>query len=88
MAIGRDDTKCGIVYPIDEPGISALHCTIQVEGKDCYLVDNFSKYGTFLEDGTKITSSLPHKIENEKFAFYIAETKNRFEFIDKKEIEG
>ena len=88
LAIGRDDTKCDIVYPIDEPGISGLHCTIQVEGKDCYLVDNFSKYGTFLEDGTKITSSLPHKIENEKFAFYIAEPKNRFEFTDKKEIEG
>jgi len=27
-------------------------------------------------------------IEDEKFAFYIAEPKNRFEFIDKKEIEG
>lgn len=87
LAIGRDNTKCDIVYPIDEPGISGLHCTIQVEGKECYLVDNFSKYGTFLEDGTKIASSLPYKIENEKFAFYIAEPKNRFEFIDKKEIE-
>lgn len=87
LTIGRDDTKCDIVYPIDEPGISGLHCTIQMEEKDCYLVDNFSKYGTFLENGTKITSSLPRKIEDDKFIFYIAEPKNRFEFIDKKEIE-
>lgn len=85
LTIGRDAAKCDIVYPVDEPGISALHCTIQLKNKECYLVDNFSKYGTFLENGTKITSSLPYKIEDEKFAFYIAEPKNRFEFIDKKE---
>lgn len=87
LSIGRDPGKCDIVYPVDEPGISALHCTIQMQGKECYLADNFSKYGTYLEDGTKITSSLPYKIKNEKFAFYIAEPKNRFEFIDKKELE-
>lgn len=85
-SIGRDDSKCDIVYPIDEPGISALHCTIQMQGEDCYLVDNFSKYGTYLEDGTRITSSLPYKINDKKFVFYIAEPKNRIEFIDKKEI--
>lgn len=87
ITIGRDDTKCDIVYPIDEPGISAVHSTVQFVGDDCYLVDNFSKYGTFLEDGTKIADSLPYKIENEKFSFYIAEPKNRFEFINVKEIE-
>lgn len=87
LAIGRDAAKCDIVYPVDEPGISGLHCTVQTEGKDCYLVDNFSKYGTFLENGTKIASTLPYKIEDDKFAFYIAEPKNRIEFIDKKEIE-
>jgi hypothetical protein len=50
------------------------------------LVDKFSKHGTYLEDGTKIISSLPYKIENDKFVFYVAEPRNRFEFIDKKEI--
>ena len=86
LSIGRDSSKCEIVYPIDEPGISALHCTIQMQGKDCYLVDNFSKYGTYLDDGTQIQASTPYKIENDKFAFYIAERKNSFEIIDKKEI--
>lgn len=86
LAIGRDDTKCDIVYPVDEPGISALHCTIHIKGDGCYLVDNFSKYGTFLEDGTKIAASRPYKIKDKKFVFYIAETKNKFEFTDKKEI--
>lgn len=85
ITIGRDAEKCNIVYPINEPGISALHCTVQVEDGNCYLVDNFSKYGTFLEDGTKISPSLPHKIESNKFVFYIADTKNRFEITDKKE---
>ena len=87
ISIGRDSSKCKIVYPVDEPGISALHCTIQMHGKDCYLVDNFSKYGTYLEDGTRIASSSPHKIQDEKFVFYIAEPKNRVEFISKKEIQ-
>ncbi len=86
LSIGRDSSKCEIVYPVDEPGISALHCTIQMQGKDCYLVDNFSKYGTYLDDGTKVQASTPYKIEKDKFAFYIAERKNSFEFIDKKEI--
>ena len=86
LSIGRDENRCDVVYPIDEPGISALHCTIQLEGENCYLVDNFSKYGTYLENGEKIISSIPYKIESDKFAFYIAEPKNRFEFKDKKEI--
>ncbi len=86
LSIGRDGSKCEIVYPIDEPGISALHCTIQMQGKDCYLVDNFSKYGTYLDDGTKVQASTPYKIEKDKFAFYIAERKNSFEIIDMKEI--
>lgn len=86
IVIGRDNSKCDVIYPMNEPGISAVHCTIQMEGNDYYLVDNFSKYGTFLEDGTKITSSLPYKIKNKKCVFYIAEPKNRFEFTDKKEM--
>lgn len=86
MSIGRDNTKCDIAYPIDAAGVSAVHCTLQMVGKECYLVDNFSKYGTFLADGTKIAASSPHKIEDKKFVFYIADPKNRFEFIDKKEL--
>lgn len=82
LTIGRDDKKCDIVYPINEPGVSGLHCTIrEIEG-ECYLVDNFSTYGTFLENGTKIEASLPHKIKEEKFVFYIAEPRNRFELIN------
>lgn len=86
LTIGRDESTCDIVYPANELRISELHCTIQIEGNDCYLVDKFSKHGTYLEDGTKIISSLPYKIENDKFVFYVAEPRNRFEFIDKKEI--
>lgn len=82
LTIGRDGKKCDIVYPINEPGVSGLHCTIQEIEGECYLVDNFSKYGTFLENGTKIEASLPHKIKEEKFVFYIAEPQNRFEFIN------
>ncbi len=87
LSIGRDSSKCKVLYPMNEPGISGVHCTIQMHDGDCYLVDNFSKYGTFLEDGTKVASSTPHKIENEHFAFYVSEPKNRFEFVDKKELK-
>ena len=88
LSFGKDAARCDIVYPIDEPGISGLHCTLQVEDGACYLVDNFSECGTFLENGTKVESSLPHKIEDEKFVFYIAKAKNKVEFVNGKEIRG
>lgn len=84
--IGKDQTKCDAVYPIQEPGIDNVHCSIQKYEDVYYLVDNFSKGGTFLEDGTQIVSSLPHKIESKTFAFYIADPKNKFEFVIKEEM--
>lgn len=86
LSIGRDSSKCDIVYPTDEPGISAVHCTVIMQDNECYLVDNFSKYGTYLDDGTKVQAETPYKIKNDKFAFYIADRRHRFEFIDKEEI--
>lgn len=82
LRIGRDPSKCDIVYPLDEPGISSLHCTLQMVEDDCYLADNFSKYGTFLENGFRVNSSYPYKIqiEDEKFVFYIGDKENRIEF--------
>ena len=88
LVIGRNNSKCNIVYPADEPRISDIHCTVQMVDDACYLVDNFSEYGTFLEDGTKIVSSLPYKIETNRIVFYLAEQKNRFEFIYKKEMKA
>ncbi len=86
LSIGRDSSKCDIVYPLDEPGVSALHCTIEMQGDACYLIDNFSKYGTYLDDGTPIYATTPYRIKNDRFAFYIADRKNSFEFINEKEI--
>lgn len=83
--IGRDPSKCEVVYPINEPGVSAVHCSIQIKEDGCYIVDNFSKYGTYLEDGTKISASEPYKIKGDKAVFYIAEPKNKFEFTYMKE---
>lgn len=85
ISIGRDGSRCEVVYPINEPGISAVHCTIKREGSEVYLVDEYSSHGTFLEGGIKITPSVPYKIENEHFAFYIADPRNRIEIGNKKE---
>lgn len=85
LSIGRDGSRCEIAYPINEPGVSAVHCTVKKEGTDLYLVDDYSKHGTFLEDGTKVSPSLPHKITGDFFAFYLADPRNRFEIGDKKE---
>ena len=87
LSIGRDKNKCDIFYPVNEPGISSLHCTVQLVGNECYLIDNFSTYGTYLADGTRIEASQPYKIESNNFAFYIAKPENSFEFINKKEIK-
>lgn len=84
LTIGRDGTKCDIVYPIDESGVSGVHCTIkEIEG-EIYLIDNFSTYGTFLENGTKLDPSTPYRIREKRFAFYLADSKNKFEFVNKK----
>lgn len=48
--IGRDASRCEIVYPVDYKGISGLHCSLEVTPEGVRLSDCNSSYGTFLNE--------------------------------------
>jgi len=59
VVIGRDNTKCNVVFPLNEPGVSGVHCELQISGNQLILKDCNSSYGTYLENGTKLEPNVP-----------------------------
>ena len=56
VVIGRDPSRCVIVYPRDEKGVSAVHCAVEPVADDAVLVTDLgSSYGTLA--GSKPMSS-------------------------------
>ena len=56
VVIGRDPSRCVIVYPRDEKGVSAVHCAVEPVADDAVLVTDLgSSYGTLA--GSKPLSS-------------------------------
>lgn len=49
LVIGRDPSKCQIVFPKDTPKVSAVHCTLRFDGKTVTVVDENSTCGTFID---------------------------------------
>lgn len=76
--IGRDKTKCNVVYPVSQPGISGVHCEIKIEGGVMVLKDCGSSYGTFLYNGTKLEPNVP-VVLNSGAQFWIGTKENLFE---------
>jgi len=76
--IGRDKTKCNVVYPVSQPGISGIHCEIKIEGGVMVLKDCGSSYGTFLYNGTKLEPNVP-VVLNSGDQFWIGTKENLFE---------
>jgi hypothetical protein len=55
VIIGRDSAKCNLV--IDDKAVSRRHCGISYDAFNCiYKVQDFSTYGVYLADGTRIPS--------------------------------
>ena len=55
VCVGRDRTECEIVFESEKwPMVSRKHAEFRVDGGRCLLVDNGSRYGTFL-DGRPIS---------------------------------
>jgi putative two-component system response regulator len=44
---------CTIMFPGQVPGISAIHCSIEMQGSDITLIDHNSTFGTFI-NGRKV----------------------------------
>ncbi len=53
IVIGRD-LSCNIKFASNTPKISRQHCTIEYDGRNVWLTDNNSSFGTYLMDGTKL----------------------------------
>lgn len=54
VTIGRDPTRCSIVYPDDSASVSRRHCAIRYYADtDTYGITDFSKNGTFV-NGTRL----------------------------------
>lgn len=50
VKLGRDPSRCDLVYPSGTKGVSGLHCVIRVQGGRAVLFDQGSTYGTFLNN--------------------------------------
>lgn len=50
LTIGHDAQRCQVVFPANAPGISGLHCTIHFDGKQVTVVDENSRYGTWIDN--------------------------------------
>ena len=77
IVIGRDVSKCAVIYPPDTAGISNVHCQIKKAYPCVEITDLGSSYGTYYENGVKMQKNTPYKLGNGE-AFYIGEKKNKF----------
>lgn len=75
--IGRDGSRCSIVYPENAPGVSRLHCEIAVREGSVYLTDLNSSYGTFTANGVRLTPGQPLILLNGT-RFYLGAPENMF----------
>lgn len=76
--IGRDSSRCNIVFPIDQPGVSAVHCEIKESNGIYTIMDCGSSYGTFLANGTKLNANTP-VVLTKGGRFWVGTSENVFE---------
>lgn len=51
--IGRDESRCQVLFAQGTPGVSSIHCKISFDGEAAAITDLGSSYGTFV-DGKKL----------------------------------
>ena len=74
--IGRDKSKCKVLFPDNTPGVSNIHCKISFDGKTATITDMNSSYGTAV-DGKKLTPNTP-TVLHRGLAIDIGSKNNRF----------
>lgn len=77
IVIGRDSERCGIIYPGGTKGVSAVHCKVMVEDDRTGLVDLASTYGTFRDNGEKLSPNVVYYLRPGD-GFYIGNADNTF----------
>ncbi len=78
LKIGRDNNNCGLVFPIDQPGISGTHCVVSFDGSAAYLQDLGSSYGTYIGNGVRLETNRKVPLRNGE-QFWLADEMNKFE---------
>ena len=61
VSIGRDATRCNVIFDAGVPGVSGWHCSVFYDPARSrfMLTDHGSTYGTFLGDGQKLAPNVP-----------------------------
>ncbi len=59
VIMGRNPEKCGISFPVDTKGVSAVHCEIRKTANGYEIIDRGSSYGTMLGSGQKLSPNVP-----------------------------
>lgn len=54
VRVGRNPQQCHIIFPMETPGVSNVHCTIRFDGKTVTVTDENSSNGTWI-DQTRLT---------------------------------
>lgn len=77
ILLGRSRGDCAIIYQDDTPGISSRHCSLSFDTASgvFILTDLNSTYGTFLQNGQKLTPGVPFRL-NPGDGFYLGENAN------------
>jgi len=62
LRFGRSG-QCDVVFPQDTPGISALHCELEVENDQVVLRDAQSTYGTYLSKNVRMEPKVNYHLQ-------------------------
>lgn len=62
IRIGRDSSRCDLVYPENTQGISGAHCVVYSENGKAYIKDLGSTYGSFVS-GRKLSPNQPVELK-------------------------
>jgi len=61
IVMGRDPSVSNLIIPLGS--ISRKHCTLRLVNGNVLLEDNGSVNGTFLSDGQRLGSGIPHRLQ-------------------------
>lgn len=77
ICFGRDEEQCHVLYDDGTPGVSRLHCTLIWDDvrNGFILADMDSSYGTFLENGIRLTPGKLYYLKAGE-SFYLGDIHN------------
>lgn len=80
IVMGRDTSKCNIIFPENTKGVSAVHCSLINEQGVIYIMDLGSTFGTFLDSGEKLAPNAKRVLKHGN-GFVLAENCCGFKLI-------